>query len=419
MASGPVPPAVTDTAPWTPPPGPSAPTRGARPVVLVIAIVAVAVVAFLAGALAGGALSHKSGGSTGPESSPAITYAQAQTLADAKANTTGSGWQVVVGEGIDSPHEALLNLASSGCPAPTLFVPAFSGSASQGVAPVWLFEYVADASALSPPSMILAVSNGTASIYTQTPQGTYCDEGLSGYQPLPSSMPTSPVIAAAAASAGGASYLADDPGATVVLGVIAGQLSSPALWEVEYSACGLPGSGSTVAGVQSTFSASFYATNGTLYHSSTGTEVCLSTTPYLVGFTQGATGTLTSGAYYDNLTVTINAPLPLTDVLPYLESNGEQVYPASGGCTSVSLDSCPDPSYGWYATLSLSGTLQATYPGTPVDPSIWMEVQVGSVLNLESGETLTLVSDSQLQGTGEIFAFLGEYGVAVSGETSL
>ena len=48
-----------------------------------------------------------------------------------------------------------------------------------------------------------------------------------------------------------------------------------------------------------------------------------------------------------------------------------------------------------------------------------MEVQTGSVLNLESGETLTIVSISSLQGTGDIFALLGESGVAVSSETTL
>lgn len=391
------------------------PARG-RASGLAVVVIVVVVVAFLAGLFAGG-YRFSGGSSPGSSSSPAWDYAQAAAVAAAKANATGGSWKEIIAAGIDTPHGTMVPASgSAGCALSGFYLPGYSGSYSAGLAPFWLFEYLENPSSIAPPELIVEVLNGSATVIANIPQGTSCTEQTGGTAVLPGNVLDSPKVMASAAAAGGTSFLASEPNATVAFEVY----GAPAMWAVAYTPCGLFGAGASESGTQTTFSATFNATAGGQLSVSTGTSTCVAARPYTIGLSAGASGVLPSGAYFDSFSVVINAPLPLYAMTLWMQtSTGAAVYAASSGCTASTLNSCPDPGAGWYAVLDSGGTLQATYPGPGLPLPEWEGIGLGSILNIQTGETFSLVSTNQLAGTGDVLAMLGYGGAVVNSQTTL
>jgi hypothetical protein len=387
--------------------------------------VGVAVLTFVAGLFVGGVIVHASSSSSSSGSGSTVwTYSQAKHVADAKANASGSGWVPVIGAGIDTPYDTLVPPSSGppGCVGPGFYIPAYSGNISKGEAPFWLFEYLQNPTQIAPSELLVLVENGSASVLIDLPAGTTCSQYLGNTPPLPASVVDSPTILANAQAAGGASYLAGETGATVtfeVSGGVGGSPPAPATWQVVYMACSFYGVGGAT-GTHTTFLADFYASNGTESSVTTGTQTCVGDHPYTIGLSAGQSGSLPSGAYYANYSVTIAAPLPLTDLSLVIQSpGGSSVYPASDGCYAAQVWACSSPASGWYATLTAAGILQATFPSAFLSPPGWIGVGVGAITNIQSGETLTLVSTTPLSSTGDVLAMLGANGAVVNSHTTL
>ena len=413
------PPSESMPAPLPPPPPdvhrlPRPARRGAGWIAVVVIVVVVG--AFLGGLFAGG-YRFTTGSGSGGASSPAWDYAQAASVAAAKANATGGSWKEIIAAGIDTPHGTMAPASGgAGCPLSGFYLPGYSGSYSSGLAPFWLFEYLENPTAIAPPELILEVLNGSATVLADIPQGTSCTEQTGGTAVLPGNVLDSPKVMSAAAAAGGTSFLASEPNATVAFEVY----GAPATWSVAYTPCGLFGAGASESGTHTTFSATFNATAGGQLSVSTGTSTCVAARPYTIGLSAGTSGVLPSGAYYDSFSVVINAPLPLYAMTLWMEtSSGAPVYEASNGCTTSTLSACPDPGAGWYAVLDSGGTLQATNPGPGVPFPSWESISLGSIFNIQTGETFSLVSTTQLAGTGDVLAMLGYGGAVVNSQTTL
>lgn len=384
----------------------------------VVLVVVVGVIAFAAGLFSGGVFSHSSGG--GGASAAPLTYAQAKSLSDARiSGLAGGNWEETAAIGVVSPTAELFSEPSDDdCSSLAFYIPRFTGSFTAGTASVWLIEYVQNPSEPGPGEVLTEVENGTATINTYLPAGSDCAQSEEGAPVLTSAVVNSPTAAANASAAGGGGFLDSQPNSTLVYELIAG---SPTNWTLEYDPCSLAGGVTTVSGTHSTFSVTMTASTGTVATTTTGTTTCVSSLAYDIGLTQGPAGTLTSGASFDNFTVVMGAPLPLTNLAVWIQtSSGVPVYGYSSGCNDAALKDCPEPAYGWYVTLSVSGVVQATYP-TPfgASPASWFELSGGSVSNIQDGETLTVVSNGALSGSSDVLALLGLGGASVTSTTTL
>jgi len=385
---------------------------------VVVAAVVVGAIAFAAGLFAGGPLLHPSSG--GAASASPLTYRQAKVLSDARVNALGGGtWEEAVALGVVS-HTGQEFSSPSGdtCASPEFYIPAFTGSVSAGTASVWLFEYVLNPSQISPGEALTAVSNGTASILTYIPPGSDCSQSFEGTPVISGSVVDSTTAIANATTAGGGGYLESQPNSTIVYELETG---SPNNWTIEYDPCSLVGGTTSESGTHPTLIVNMPASTGTVASTTTGTQTCVSSVPYDISLTQGPSGALTSGADYDNFTVVMGAPLPLSNVAVWIQtSGGNPVYIGSEGCNDLLLSGCPLPSYGWYVTVSVGTTVEATYPVPFGSGSLsWYDIVGGTVSNIQNGETLTLVSNGLLVGTGDTLALLGLGGATITSDTTL
>lgn len=395
-------------------PSPSTHPPGKRPTTVIIAVV-VAVVAFVAGLGVESAIHPSSSAAASPGSS-ALTYAQAKALADGIVRGEAGSWEENASVGIDATTGVFYPASGSGeCPFPGFWIPRFSGLPTSGEAPFWFFVYLEDTGAVSPGELVVIVENGSATITVEEPVGTICTTSYQGASAITGAVANSPAVAVNASSRGGSAFLLGQPSSSVLFEIGAG-----GSWSVYYDPCGVVAGRTTLTGVQPTLTVTLSASSGAFEGSETGTTACVSSTPYTVSLTQGASGVLSSAADFDNLSVaTVTAALPLQYVAAYVETaHDAEVYPTDSGCFQPAVAECPEPAYGWYLTVSAGETIQATYFGSP-PVNGWAEIPGYTTNDLQAGETITIVSNGALAGSGDTFALLGTSGSVISGSITL
>ncbi len=409
-------------APGAAPPGPGpilpgteGPPRGRPFPTLVLASVTVGVIAFVAGIVAGTTI-HSSSSSSSSSASPAWTYDQAKSVSEALANGRGGNWQESVSLGIASPGaEIYPPTGIAGCVVPGFYIPAYDGSLASGVAPVWLFVYLQDPSSFAPAELATVVENGSAHVLVQYPQGTACTSSLNATDVISGAVVNSPV-AASNASQSASAYLEAESGVTAVFELEAG---APANWTVGYSPCSVVPGATNESGVQPTEVLTLTGASGAITGTRPSTATCVSKRPYVIDLSQGPSGSLIDGAYYDNFSVTITAPLPVEYLAAaVVTAHGALVYAAPEGCLQTNFGDCPDPSFGWYLVVSSSGTVQETF-AEPSAPGDWTPSSGSATTDLESGETLSVVSSTSISGTQDVLGLLGVGGPTVVSQTTL
>ena len=146
--------------------------------------------------------------------------------------------------------------------------------------------------------------------------------------------------------------------------------------------------------------------------------------PYSIGFGQGSPSQA-GATYYDNFTMSSTSGLT-TGILGFkiTTASGASV-PGAGAAagtdcvvgdsviSSTTNSGCLAPTSGWYLVISSdTGTIQAIY--TPTATSPW----TGST-TISSSQTLSLVTGSQLAGSGDSLAAFGTGSSSVSGSVTL
>ncbi len=183
-----------------------------------------------------------------------VPYSTADRAATASLAPPANGsWALVGALGLDDRSAgtvAVANLTaalSSGCTATPLagapaagelYLPAFAGAFSAGVAPVWLVLFEA---ATGGPYAVVAVLNGSAAPLVELSGGS-CELEGGGVHVLPAGAVDSPPVAQNVWSAAGSSWTAVDPSLTSVLFAVAGGgtydgISISATWAVLYAPC--------------------------------------------------------------------------------------------------------------------------------------------------------------------------------------
>jgi len=261
-------------------PAPTAPPRRRRGVRLAVVagIAAVVVVAALA---VSGVLTP----AASPPGPPYPTYREALATASAAAQPYyGGGWAPIfasgvrLGSNVTVPAENLTGLAALanctlawiGGTAPSLVVGATPASAGAGEAAFWTFGFVNGTD-----SGLIVVVHGASASGVATVAGSECRVALLLAAPLTSSaVVDSPVVAANVSAAGGAAWLASNPGAIEAFEITPGVnalISSPPVWHVEYTTCGF---GATGSGVGAAFYANVTAATGDVTAHGNSTVAC-------------------------------------------------------------------------------------------------------------------------------------------------
>jgi hypothetical protein len=354
------------SSPWgTPPPPPTAP-RSRRNLAIAIAAVVIVVVVLLAALLVSGALSSKSNGNPAD-----ATYSQAAgAVSSYAAGYKGGGWKMIVASGLDSSvatvsppinGSSLDSLTSTGhctdsvliAAGSTITLPSFAGNRSSGESPFWAF--------------VLYNSNGTflAVEYNQgtvTPLATVdCAELalVTGFlSPIPSTVIDSSVAASTAWSAGGATFMATNPGATeefaLIGGIDLGSAAGSLVWTVSYQACD---PSSTTSADVPTFTARINATESSanLLSANNTTSPC-GTIPSSLSGGLGSIG----GGLGNNGGITSLSSV-LTFGSPVVESSGAGTFVYSIPVATVT------------GTIAWQGLdpLITTADGTAVEPTSW------------------------------------------------
>lgn len=249
-----------------------------------VAVIAVVVVVFLSavflGVFSGGASSGTGAVATGP------TFSSARAVADRFAAAHGN-WSLIEAVGVALANASFLpyngSTENASCIPVTLVgttpanvtIPAFRGNLESGEAPVWLFAYIEPGVG---GELALFEVGGEISLAVELPAS--CSAVLSEFHGISTPVIDSSVAVAAAAAAGGASFLRAHPtGVSLLMELIgaftsANETTSAPLWEVSWSTCsnGLFGSGSMTSGFR--FSAAMYATNGSVLPFSAVNSTC-------------------------------------------------------------------------------------------------------------------------------------------------
>lgn len=342
-------------------------------------------------------------GSKGPGPTAGLSYHQAEDIANSTAASRGGTWQVAyasmfeVPTGEDEPNPAPCELSG--------YIGAES-SPGNGLSPYWFMVYLTTPYTYWSHGLFIAVYNGTGKVTTQVDPIPYCpgiEYPLGGL--LPSNLSDSPAAMAQAQADGGATFMADNPGASIFATAASPSTSGGAEWVFQYS-----GDCTTVDSTTSIFEVLLGGSNLTeLYHgSSTGTCTPFSAQhTYKVSFGSSTGGQVASGSlYYDNLTISSSpADLDLENLsLGILESNLTLVDAGAAPCFPPSFSGCGAPEGGeWYALLvPAGGGPDAAYPDTASSAS-WDDS--GNAV-LSGAVTLEIVSTFPLSGSGDtIVAF--------------
>ena len=436
--SGTLPPAGPQ--PWPPGgyPSPSfrpMPRRSRTPAligVVVIVIVVLVLGLFLFGLLSfsGMKSSTGNGGTSG-----AMTYLQATPVASSQvAGFSGGGWALLEASGYDSNQAANLpfggTLSGTGCaftPLPgstgTISFPAFTGSFTSGTAPSWAFLFRNASGYVA----VVAVTEGGSSVI-----GTISSAcGLFGLiLPVPSGIVNSPGAVSAVASNISA-FLQAHPGANESFALLGGVSFLGARigpeWAVTISTC--PATPSLTGSVGSSFNATVNATSGgVIYAQTTPSVSCASSgsggggQPFSITFGTGTPSQ--AGSTYDDL-----LPIAVTNGLT-TNLFGLQITEGTGavlgglippstclvngplsGCTATSGNG----GQAWYAVLlSPGGSVLAIY-----DPLATNWQTASGPVTLSNSQSIVLISNSPLAGSGDFLSAFGTGSSSVSGSTFL
>jgi hypothetical protein len=363
-----------------------------------------------------------------PSSTPAtaLPYSKASAVASTFEPVASGNWSLLEAVGVVSP--SVLWYQSSGyqgCSVPAFSIPSFSGSSSQGIAPFWIFEYVAfNGGSASPGVLVITVVNGSAQLLTQWPSGTACTSSFTVLPPLWGPVLDSPTVASDALSAGGADFLKSEPG-TVTAFTLTEQIGSPPnpLWTVSYDPCGFLGAGGTLTGSRPTLEVAYEATSATVAYPQNGTETCANPTPYTAQLSV-VDESQTAAGYYYNLSVAMSASLPLDKVgVAVATSTGAGLTPwvpnNPYSDPSASANDWRPPPQAWSVVLlgpggASVGVYPVPYPGLP---DAWEETGPGGDPAIASADMLEILSSTPL--IGDTVSVFGLNGVSVSGNVPI
>ena len=388
---------IPPNAPAVPPP---APVRRPNRVPLYVAVGAVALVVLLLLILVAAPMLTGSGkgGSTPVD----MTYAHAKPIADAAmANFRGGGWVPVVASGVAPENSTVVALnatsvapstnctlnANAGAPT-SLTVPAYNGTRTSGVAPLWDFIY----KNVTGVAAIVVVLNGQATVIG-TISGGVCASLFGFLSPIPSNVIDSSQVAAAVAGAA-ATFLSSYPNASTVYALLGGfnfgVISSGPQWSVIYTTCS-PGSTGSV-GVGAQFNATVNATTGRVISNQTTTGVSCSS---------GSSSGTPLGS------VLVFGPASFTIAPPYTNVT-YPVFLASGGVSwsdftaSLRTGGGLLVSSGWLLLAQTStGVTIATF-----DPSVgaWSGASAAAISTIDQ---LVLTSTNSAVGAGSVLTLNG------------
>jgi hypothetical protein len=365
-------------------------------------------------------------GSKGPTTTPtALTFSQAEGIANQTATQRGGGWAVALGIGIQA--STAFNPSTTEPCSTSAYSPASSAVGLSGEAYEWGFIYTSTPFVLGgwDKALFVVVANDSATVTTEVLPGTGCPGiGFPVAGPLPTNISNSPGVAAAAYAAGGEGFLSAHPGASLLL--LAGALpasgnSYTPVWLAEYEGTCSP-STSTLP----EFGADLYGSDLHVFSHGWGNESCTPGTPPYdpVTFTSVSSGHSTVGSvYFDNLTVSAPSGFTTADLgLAILESNKTLVGPGTlpSGCYDApSFSGCSGASSsgGWYALLRSNGAIVGAYPSSTGE----IQWSTGSSsASITSSDTLELVSISPLHGSGDsLLAFTWSDSADVWGSATL
>jgi len=261
--------------------------RRARRAWAVGAAVAVTVIAVLAAAYYDfGGRPRADSSATGP--APTSYYG---TLGTALATARSSFWSwppggpsLVFAEGLASPavlppavnatHLGAVACAPTQISTPIGSLPAFGGALSSGLAPEWLYAFLATGNTL----VVVAVANGTSAVVATTPTNGACYNGPGAFTTVP--VDSSVAAAAAAATAKSSKFFTTESanstpvGAEFFLappGYVGGAPPGVPIWVVTDTTCDLYGSTATHG---STFASVVNAATGALVSQKTSSVTC-------------------------------------------------------------------------------------------------------------------------------------------------
>ena len=286
------------------PPLPPRPSSGPRPRFTPVAVLAIAVAAAVVlsavflGGLSGGASGGPSVQSTGP------TFSSARVAADQFAAAHGN-WSLIDAIGLalyntsflpyngSTGNATCIPVTLAGIVPTNLTLPAFRGDLESGQAPVWLFDYTEPGVG---GELAVVEVGGQIPLAIELPPT--CTTGPVHYHGVPSPVIDSPAAVAAAAAAGGASFLRAHPtGVSLLMELVAGfsygnNSSLVSQWGIIWTTCSLAfNSELSTSGYQ--FSADVNATTGAIVPGSADNTTCGSSvrTP-----TSGIGGAIAFGA---------------------------------------------------------------------------------------------------------------------------
>lgn len=369
----------------------------------------------------------------GPNGSPshaetALTFDQAQNLANQTASARGGSWQAVMGKSF-STSQAYNPDTSVPCDT-SAFSPSSSSVLGTGKAYVWGFDYVSTpyTPPLSGKQLFIVVTNGTGTVTTQLDYPPSCNGIDTPFlTPLPSNLSNSPAVVARLQSLGSAGFLAEFPSAGLSLEATSEYGSGPdgttPIWGAAYvSGC------SGVAGNESFFEGTFYGPTLSVLNYGWSNQSCSTAIPpsYPVSFTSGTSGhSANGGLFFDNLTV--SAPYGLTTrylELAILQPNKTMVDVAYApdSCTNPPFSGCGGPPGGWgswYAILTASGAILATYPYP--NWAVGWDSGTNGPVEITGTTTLELISTVPLAGSDDgLLAFTWDPALAsVAGSGTL
>ncbi len=387
-------------APVPPAAAPPAPARRPNRVPLYVAVGAIAVVLLLLLVLVAAPMLTGSG--KGGSSPVDMTYAHAKPIADqAVANFQGGGWVAVVGSGVAPENTTVVPVnatsvatstncslnVSAGAPS-SLTVPAYNGTRTSGVAPLWTFVY----KNVVGLAAVVVVLNGQATVLGTISGGT-CASVFAFLSPIPSNVVDSSVAAAAVAGAA-APFLASYPNASTVYallgGINFGVLSSGPQWTVLYTTCPAVSAGSTAVGAQ--FNATVNGTTGQLISTHTATGVSCGS---------GSSGTtpLASVLAFGGGSTTVNPPY--TNVTyPIVVASGGVSW--SDFTASLQTSTGVPISSGWLLLAQTpTGTTIATF-----DPTVgaWSGASTAAITAIDQ---IVLTSTNPSVGSGDLLTLSG------------
>lgn len=403
--------AASPSAPQALPPviGSLPPLRRPNRVPVLVAVVAVGVAIVLLLVLVVGPILTGAGGG-GSGGGVEMTYSAAKPIADgAMSRYQGGGWGVIVGSGLAPSTATTVRLnassftSSSNCTlnlslgiSTSLTIPAFNGSRSSGVAPLWIFLYRNLAGTVA----LVAVENSAATI-VGTIGGSLCTTIFRLVAPVPSNVIDSPAVAAAVATAA-APFLALHPNASTEYGVLGGisfgTLGTGPEWTIGYTTCSPLNT--TSGGFGDRFNATLNATTGQLLSTQTLTGVACGTagsTPLGSALAFG-TPSVVSYSTYTNVTFPVtltSSTVTWASFTPSLE-NGSTLAPITYGWSVTGVSSLGNPIATYSpASHSWSGTSSATILLTD-------QMVLTTAFN-PSGDLLVLTGNGAFTGTITLF----------------